>query len=63
MEIFFVTLSAFGAFIFAMAIGVIIGKRPIKGSCGGPGGCDVCGADGGEKQGDNPACLEHDRAS
>ena len=63
MDIFFITFGAFGAFIFAMAIGVIIGNRRIKGSCGGPGGCAICGADGEEKQGDNPACLEQDRES
>ena len=63
MDIFFITLGAFGTFIFAMAIGVIFGKRSIKGSCGGPGGCDLCGADGEEMPGDNPACRVHDRAS
>ena len=46
MEIFFITLGAFGAFIFVMAIGVIIGNRRIQGSCGGPDGCNLCGAGG-----------------
>lgn len=63
MEIFFITLGAFGAFIFVMAIGVIIGNRRIQGSCGGPDGCKLCGTDGEEKQGDNPACLRQGRAS
>ena len=63
MDIFFITLGAFGIFIFAMAIGVIIGNRRIQGSCGGPDGCKLCGADGEEKQGDNPACLRQGRAS
>ncbi len=63
MEIFFITLGAFGAFIFVMAIGVIIGNRRIQGSCGGPDGCKLCGAGGEEKQEDNPACLRQGRTS
>lgn len=39
--------------IFAMAIGVILGRKPITGSCGGIGAalgeknydCDICGGD------------------
>ena len=48
-------LTVFGAFIFLvgiMAIGVIVGRRPISGSCGGigrlngdDGECALCGGD------------------
>ena len=43
----------FGLLIAAMAIGVIMGRKPISGSCGGVGKalgednytCDICGGD------------------
>jgi len=47
-------LVAFGVMLFivaAMAIGVIMGRKPISGSCGGMAAigmeqaCDVCGGD------------------
>ena len=48
-------LAVFGAFIFLvgiMAIGVMLGRRPISGSCGGigrlngdDGECALCGGD------------------
>lgn len=47
-------LVAFGAMLFivaAMAVGVIVGRKPISGSCGGMSAigmetaCDVCGGD------------------
>ncbi len=48
-------LTAFGVFIFLvgiMAIGVMLGRRPISGSCGGigrmrggEGECAICGGD------------------
>ncbi len=48
-------LTVFGAFIFLvgiMAIGVMLGRRPISGSCGGigrlngdDGECALCGGD------------------
>ena len=62
MNLFLITLGFFGFFIAAMAVGVIFGKRRLKGSCGGLGGCAICGADGEEKQEDNPACSNLDQA-
>ncbi len=47
---FFVTgLVAFGffaAFFFMIGLGVLLGRKPVRGSCGGVGpgggGCEVC---------------------
>lgn len=49
MSMFFITALVIGLVITAMAVGVIAGRPPIKGSCGGMGAlgidtaCDVCG--------------------
>jgi hypothetical protein len=49
MALFFITILVFGLVIAAMAVGVIAGRPPIKGSCGGMGAlgvdtaCDLCG--------------------
>ena len=51
MEILFTALLSFvvmGIVIAAMAIGVMAGRAPIKGSCGGlnsSGSCELCGGD------------------
>lgn len=52
MEIFLAIIIV-GLLITAMAIGVIMGRKPISGSCGGVGAalgekdytCDICGGD------------------
>ena len=40
----FLSFGIIGAVITAMAIGVMAGRQPIKGSCGGLNGkgCDLC---------------------
>jgi uncharacterized protein len=49
MELFFVSAVVIGLVIAGMAIGVIGGRPPIKGSCGGMGAlgvnsaCVICG--------------------
>ena len=49
MAIFFISLLVISLVIAGMAIGVILGKGPIKGSCGGLGAvgidsnCEICG--------------------
>ena len=49
MATFIVSAVVFGLVIAGMAIGVIMGRAPIKGSCGGMGAvgidaaCDLCG--------------------
>jgi len=49
----FLAILMFGLLIAAMAIGVLMGGKPISGSCGGVGAalgeanynCDICGGD------------------
>lgn len=49
--IFLVTFIAFATIVAAMAVGVMAGRAPISGSCGGVGRlgieqkCDLCGGD------------------
>ena len=48
---FVLALLVFMAIMAAMAVGVIFGRGPIKGSCGGLGAvgidqdCEICGGD------------------
>ena len=49
MSTFIITFTIFGLVMAAMAIGVIVNNREIKGSCGGlndidglEGACDIC---------------------
>tara|TARA_B100000963_G_scaffold205548_1_gene179009 strand:+ start:189 stop:410 length:222 start_codon:yes stop_codon:yes gene_type:complete len=48
---FVLALLVFMAIVAAMAVGVIFGRAPIKGSCGGLGvagidqECEICGGD------------------
>ncbi len=53
MQTFFFALFAFLLVMTIMAVGVIMGRKPISGSCGGVGAalgeddyvCDICGGD------------------
>ena len=51
MALFFISMLVIGLVIVGMAIGVLAGRPPIKGSCGGMGAlgidtaCDLCGGD------------------
>ncbi len=62
--IYIVTLCVFLIVIAIMSVGVIFGKREIKGSCGGVGGCGLCGADGDNKLDPmtGSGCKEQERA-
>ena len=42
MKLFLITLLVFGLVLLAMSVGVILGHRCIKGSCGGLGNCEAC---------------------
>lgn len=60
MNIFFIVLGFMLLIMAAMAIGVIMGRKPIAGSCGGLNnlglkeGCDICG-------GKDEVCEEENR--
>ena len=51
MAVFLISAAVFGLVIAGMAIGVMMGRAPIKGSCGGMGAlgidtaCEICGGD------------------
>ena len=51
MEVFLISVLVIGLVIAGMAVGVIAGRSPIKGSCGGMGAlgidtsCEICGGD------------------
>jgi len=51
MSLFFITALVIGLVIALMAVGVMAGRAPIKGSCGGMGAlgidtaCEICGGD------------------
>lgn len=53
MKLFFLTLLVLLFFVLAMSVGVLLGRKPLKGSCGGVGAalgeedyvCDICGGD------------------
>ncbi|GED21867.1 (Na+)-NQR maturation NqrM [Halomonas halmophila] len=60
MSTFLVVLAVMLLIVAAMAVGVILGQRPIQGSCGGLNnlglkeGCEVCG-------GQDKVCEEESR--
>lgn len=48
MTYFLITFAVLGLFLLFMSVGVLMGKDPIKGSCGGLGKlmgskCEICG--------------------
>lgn len=51
MAVFLISVVVFAVVIAAMAVGVLAGRQPIKGSCGGIGAtgikqsCEICGGD------------------
>lgn len=54
MALFVITVAVVGIALAAMSIGVIFGRQPIKGSCGGLGNiagaeCGICGAGAGDR--------------
>ena len=51
MTLFLISMLVIGLVIAGMAVGVMAGRQPIKGSCGGMGAlgidtaCEICGGD------------------
>ncbi len=51
MSVYLISAVVFGIVVAAMAVGVMAGRPPIKGSCGGMGAlgidtaCEICGGD------------------
>ncbi len=51
MNTFLVVLGVMLVIVAGMAVGVILGRKPLSGSCGGmaavglDGACDICGGD------------------
>jgi hypothetical protein len=51
MSLFLISVVVMAVVMAGMAVGVIFGRPPIKGSCGGMGAlgidtsCDICGGD------------------
>lgn len=49
MEVMIMTFAALIIIVVAMSVGVLLGRKPIKGSCGGMSAlgmdtvCDICG--------------------
>jgi hypothetical protein len=59
MQIVLLTIGLMGLIILCMSIGVMFGRDPLKGSCGGVGGADcLC-----EKEGIPPKCEELKKAA
>lgn len=56
MEILLLTFAFFGLAMFVMALGVIFGRRCLRGSCGGP---EVLGPDGESMS--CPTCPNRDK--
>ena len=44
METVLLSMVGFALVMLAMGIGVMLGRRPLRGSCGGIGGQCACGA-------------------
>lgn len=45
MTTFFISLLVISLFMLALGLGVVFGRAPIRGSCGGvngAGGCELC---------------------
>lgn len=70
MELFFIVLFIMLFLVAAMSVGVLLGRKPISGSCGGMSAlgmevaCDICGGDKAkcdkEQEGNEDASLAYD---
>ncbi len=63
MEVFLASLLLIGAAVLAMSLGVILGRPPLRGTCGGIGqltgtGCPHCTSDCGGSAGAGETDVE-----
>lgn len=62
MEIFVIVFVVMGLLVVAMSVGVLLGRKPISGSCGGMSAlgmdvaCDIC-------KGDKSKCDKENQAA
>ncbi len=70
METIILAIIVLGILIAAMSVGVLMGRKPIKGSCGGVGAalgekdyiCPVCGDDPEKCESEEPEKSKPDNA-
>ncbi|GLR64696.1 (Na+)-NQR maturation NqrM [Marinospirillum insulare] len=69
MQIFLLSALVLGAIMLIMSVGVIMGRKPIAGSCGGMSAlgmevaCDICGGDEAICETESQKSLAYDAAS
>ncbi len=69
MEIFIIVFVVMVVLLVAMSIGVILGRKPISGSCGGMSAlgmevaCDICGGDKDKCDKESEAASDHKESS
>lgn len=70
MQTLLITLAVMLLFVLFMSIGVIFGRQPLKGSCGGVGKalgekdyvCDICGDDESKCEEKQSAAVKAEKA-
>jgi len=68
MEVMVLTFTGLLLIVVAMSVGVILGRKPIKGSCGGMSAlgmdtvCDICGGRPEDCEDDEPAAKGKGKA-
>jgi hypothetical protein len=55
METVLLSMVGFALVLLALGIGVMFGRRPLRGSCGGIGGQCACGATSADECNESPA--------
>lgn len=71
MQTFLIALFAFLLVMTIMAVGVLMGRKPITGSCGGVGAalgevdyeCELCGGDEAKCEAINSASEQNNKAA
>lgn len=68
MSLFLIVFAVMLLLVAAMAVGVIFGRKPIAGTCGGlnnlggGGSCEICGGDPNRCEGDDAPASSADPA-